>query len=366
MKYLLSGTLVVIFLKRLSEKKLVISDLFFVSIYFLSMNILDDYVTFQFIMALINIWFIKVYIKKNKIINDKSYYYIATIIQYCISFSYDLLPFELFAIRPNIQPIVSFLLFALILLTIDKSEIIKKNNIDNQYKILLSLYMIICLAFVYYIINKLSFTESSFLIVTLEMYFFLSTIVFAFILGKIVLNNEEIRMKEIENIEFKHINEQYNVSKYKSKYLMDIKHDLYYIKTMFEKNKSLDLSKQVDKVISSIDKVNMYVYTSNIMMNSLINKLKSIAGEHNKLLNLDIRCSLENVELGMRDYDTILELAKYIYENVSEDIMTKIENIDSTYIIEFYVMDKNLKIIPTDKIIVYNAQEYLSIKYIIE
>lgn len=144
----------------------------------------------------------------------------------------------------------------------------------------------------------------SFLIYVVECYFFLTTILFLFMIFIIIHNYQKIK-KEIKTIEYQYIQEQYQITQHRNQYFIELKHDFLYLKELLRKNHQNNLIDSINKITQKIDQLDTRIYTDNIMMNSFLNRIKEI------------------------------------YQNNIEDIYVKFYQIDNLYLIEM-LLEKNI------------------------
>lgn len=358
MKYLLISLMIVILLRYVYELRYDYKDLIFILYYYAVMVLFGRN---NLTMPIASMLLIHYYLKNNySFISNKLF--IAMILQYLICFSIDLLPIEMFISDIIMQNVVAFLVLIICLFLISKTSILYNNEIDD-YKNILTAYMLISLVFIYYLIELLNFRYVNLIMIVIELYFFLSTIVFFVIIDLIARQSKEKRLVEIENIELKNIKEQYNITKYKSEYFLRLRHDFNYLKTML--NDNTNLVKQIDKINSTISHLDEKLYTDNVMVNSLINQIKHISQQYNLNINLNINAPISDMNLSFQQYDNILETYKVICLNNKEPIKLNIVKIDQSYIIEIISDNINYNIVENNQMII-NKDNYLSVKFIIE
>ena len=226
--------------------------------------------------------------------------------------------------------------------------------------------MFISEIFVSYLINVLENGYAKSLIVVIELFFFLSTVVFFLIIDRIIRHNKEKRMIEIENVELKNIQQQYAISKHKKEYVLKIKHDLNYLKQLLENNGSTEVACQIDRINKTIGQLDEKVYTDNIVVNSFINQTKQIAQQYNLKIQFNINAPLSKMDLTIKHYDFLLELIMYVCSKNSKDLSLNILKIDQTFIVEIISPNKSLEIMQNNNLIISNKDNGLSIKYLIE
>lgn len=364
MNYLLLSIIIVIFLKVIFKQKYEVKDLVFIVYYYAIMTMFHNKSVYQMILPVLSAFLIYSYIKK-KYIFIKHSLFPAIVIQYLICFSIDQLPIQFITTNYILQTTISFGVFILCLILVGKTTILQNNEIDD-FKSILMIYMFISEIFVSYLINVLKNGYAKSLIVVIELFFFLSTIVFFLIIDRIIRHNKEKRMIEIENVELKNIQQQYAISKHKKEYVLKIKHDLNYLKQLLENNGSTEVACQIDRINKTIGQLDEKVYTDNIVVNSFINQTKQIAQQYNLKIQFNINAPLSKMDLTIKHYDFLLELIMYVCSKNSKDLSLNILKIDQTFIVEIISPNKSLEIMQNNNLIISNKDNGLSIKYLIE
>ena len=261
------------------------------------------------------------------------------------------------------------LMIFITLYLLDKKQIFKQLIISNKYLTLLTSISLVNCLITSFIANGIYMNSISYGYVYLLAIIFMVTIISVFIIIlSINKDNMRIKKQEIELIQLKSIEEKYIAVQSQNKRNEEIKHDLEYFMSLFNKKSDCDeLTKTLKNTINKIDQNHIKVYSKNKIFNGLLEEIKDTANKYNQQVLYNLNVGL--IEFSLQDYESVLTLFQEICQNNETkkiDINVNVKN--GFMIIEFIFKPKKEMEYGADNryILKEKIADYESIKYVLK
>lgn len=265
--------------------------------------------------------------------------------------------------------IISKAIIFIIFYLTDKKEIIKTLDIQNKYLTILTSLLLTNCIITNYIANSIYMNNISYNYVYLLLIIFIVTVINVLAIAfRINKDNLKAKQQELELMHYKAIEEKYLIIDKQNKRNEEIKHDLEYFLALVNKKQNQDeIANTLMNTINKIEQNNIKIYSKNIVLNSLLEEMKNIAGTYRQktFYNLNINY----IDLSLSDYQIIINLyTKLCKNNQSNKIDITINQKNNLIILEFIIkpISKIDYDINNTYIITERINDFEIIKYILK